>query len=216
MSDFVALVLPYRKELLAYAMRLCRSKPAAEDIVQESLLKAMEAWNRFEGADNTNAIRAWLYTITHNYFVTTWRRAQKSAQLRDELRVVAEETTACGARTRVVGFAADLDGYSMEVEEALLCLDHDQRTVVILATRGTSYKEIAAELGLPIGTVMSRLCRARRQLELHLAGYAAAEYGLRRAREDADAVEPAKSPETQSSSVDGVVGGLADLQLRHG
>lgn len=212
MSDFVALVLPYRKELLAYAMRLCRSKPAAEDIVQESLLKAMERWNLFYVADGVSvesAVRAWLYTITHNHFVTAWRKAQKGALLRDELRAEAEVEVLDDPRVA-------LDGYSMEVEEALLCLDPDQRRVVVLATRGASYKEIAAELSLPIGTVMSRLCRARRQLELHLAGYASAEYGLHRAREDANAVQATESEQTEASGVDSVVGAVANGSLRHG
>lgn len=212
--DFVALVLPHRKELLTYAMRLCKSKAMAEDVVQEVLLKAMESWERFyvaAGMTPESAARAWLYTITHNQFVSTWRKIQKDKLLHEEARHEEQQ------REVSLGPDADprlsIEGYSAEVEEALVTLDPKWRKVVVLATRGLTYKEIAAELGLPIGTVMSSLCRARRQLELQLAGYAASEYGLRRAGKDADAVQSTERPEPEATSINSVVAALADLAL---
>ena len=180
-ADFAATVLPHREELLAGALRYTRNRADAEDLVQDTLARALGAWSRFEPGSNC---RAWLFRILTNGFISGYRRRRRHNRFAHESGDDAV-TAFYGEGFDRAGNPEDhllTDGLGDEVESALAELGEDYLKVVLLADlRGARYRDIASELGVPIGTVMSRLFRARRQLEERLRDYAAAGYGIRRA-----------------------------------
>ncbi len=180
-GDFASQCLPHQPELFGVAMRICRDPDAAKDLVQETLLRAMVAWHSFEPGSN---LRAWLFRILTNGFINGYRKRRRHQRFaverpgdalialygRDQDRTEDLEQTLCAEQL------------SDEVQGALAALGEDYRDVVERADlRGQKYKDIADDLDVPIGTVMSRLFRARRVLEGELAGFAARDYGIRRA-----------------------------------
>lgn len=180
-AEFAREVLPYQRELYAAALRYTKEPAGAEDLVQETLLRALANWDRFQLGSNC---RAWLYRILTNSFINKHRRKkrhQRFAHERGDDGVIA----LYGAEKRrhhqpdePMLHAALSD----EVAAALDELSEDYRRVVELADlEGIRYKDIAKRLGIPIGTVMSRLFRARRQLEETLREFARECYGIRRA-----------------------------------
>ena len=160
--------LPYRNELFAAAMRYARHRGDAEDLVQETLLRAYSAWDHFRSGTNC---RAWLLRILVNNYINLYRKNVKERRL-DQI----PDPMICPQRARA---ARDPEGTLFdqllgdEVTTAMAALPKEYREVVLLAdVRGLSYREVADELGCPLGTVMSRLHRARRQLQTILAPYA--------------------------------------------
>jgi len=180
-GDFTATVMPHREELLAAALRYTRNLADAEDLVQDTLARALGAWSRFEPGSNC---RAWLFRILTNGFISGYRRRRRHNRFTHETGDDAV-TAFYGEGFERVGNPQEqllTDGLGDEVEAALNELGEDYLKVVLLADlRGTRYRDIATQLGVPIGTVMSRLFRARRQLEERLRDYAADDYGIRRA-----------------------------------
>jgi RNA polymerase sigma-70 factor, ECF subfamily len=169
-DDFESEALPHMDALFANALRLTHSRSDAEDLVQETILRAFRFFDRFERGSN---IKAWLLRIQYNTFVNRYRRSSKEREIKDRMvhepsgqDVISRE--ALRALTDPMG-AALRPLLSREIERALSELPEDQRMVVVLADiEELSYKEIASVLGCPIGTVMSRLHRARRALRKHL------------------------------------------------
>ncbi len=160
--------LKHAGELYATALRYVRNPKDAEDLVQETFLKAYAAWDNFQ--EGTNC-RAWLFRILTNSFINEYRRGIKERRWQGR-----GEPIICPHRRQE---ARDPEGamvdrmLSDEVELALSELSPDFRTVVEMADlQGLSYKDIAYKLGCPMGTVMSRLFRARRVLEAMLKEYA--------------------------------------------
>lgn len=160
--------LRYVSDLRAVAMRYTRNEGDADDLVQETLMRAYSAWHRFQLGTNC---KAWLLRILTNNFINEYRRNTKERRW-----LSREEPLVCPGRRRA---AADPEGVLMErllsdeVKAALATLSPDYRQVVTLADlQGLSYREIASRIGCPMGTVMSRLHRGRRQLGRVLAGYA--------------------------------------------
>lgn len=179
--SFEELALQHASELYAAAMRYARNERDAEDLVQETMLRAYAAWDRFEPGTNC---RAWLLRILTNNFINEYRRVNKERRWHTQLSLV------CPSRRRR---AADPEGALMEplladeVVAALAELNEDYRRVVELADlHGLTYREIAKRLNCPLGTVMSRLYRGRRQLEAALGDYAR-EQGIVRAEPSAAA-----------------------------
>jgi len=180
-AAFAASCLPHQSELFGVAMRICRDPDTAKDLVQETLLRAMVAWDSFEPGSN---VRAWLFRILTNAFINGYRKRRRHQRFATERP--GDALTALYGRDRDctddLEDAITSEQLSDEVSGALAKLGPDYREVVERADlRGEKYKDIADAKGLPIGTVMSRLFRARRQLETELAGYAARDYGIRRA-----------------------------------
>lgn len=179
---FEDVVLPHRDELYACALRYTRNPGDAEDLVQEALMRAFAAWGRFIPGSNA---RAWVFRILTNSFINTCRRRKRQRRFATETPDDAERALYGSARPRAARdpeAAMLADRLSDEVVVALQRLADDYRDVVLLADLGgVRYRDIAEQLGLPIGTVMSRLFRARRQLERELGDYAARDYGIRRA-----------------------------------
>ncbi|WP_235733997.1 sigma-70 family RNA polymerase sigma factor [Mycolicibacterium austroafricanum] len=174
-------VLPLLDQLYRAARRYTGSVADAEDLVQETMVRAYGGFHRFE--DGTN-VRAWLLRIMTN----TWIKSYRRAQCRPE-EVLAEDITdaqlAGQARHSSTGLpSAELAALEAlgddEVREALGRLRDDQRLVVYYAdVEGLRYKEIALILGIPVGTVMSRLHRGRRALRNLLVDVATARGYLR-------------------------------------
>lgn len=179
--EFVLRCMGYEQELFAAAMKLARNPDAAKDLVQDTMLRAMVGWQSF--AQDTN-LRAWLYRILTNGFINGYRKRRRHERLTNERPL--------DARTALYGDSDDAvpnpvteaarTALGDEVSAALDSLDADYRFVVEHADlRGEKYRDIAAQLGVPIGTVMSRLFRARRTLQAQLATYAETDYGLKAA-----------------------------------
>jgi len=173
--------LPHQAEMFGIAMRICRDPDTAKDLVQETLLRAMCAWDSFQAGSN---LRAWLFRILTNAFINGYRkrrRHQRFASERpgDALAALYGRDQDCTDDVEVELFGEELCD---EVKTALGRLGPEYRDVVERADlRGEKYKDIADALEVPIGTVMSRLFRARRVLETELAGFAAKDYGIKRA-----------------------------------
>jgi RNA polymerase sigma-70 factor (ECF subfamily) len=168
--------MPLAPQLYAAAMRLTRNPSDAEDLVQETLLKAYRAYNSFETGTN---LRAWLYRILTNTFINKYRRDTRRplesdlGELEDVylFRRLRRETSTgptSSAEEQLLDGLVDAD-----VKEAIESLPESFRMVVLLAdVEGFSYKEIAEILEIPIGTVMSRLHRGRKALQRALWDFA--------------------------------------------
>jgi RNA polymerase sigma-70 factor (ECF subfamily) len=180
-AEFELACLPHQAELFGVAMRICRDPDTAKDLVQETLLRAMVAWASFQPGSN---LRAWLFRILTNSFINGYRKSRRHQKFSTERPGDALIALYGRDQDRTDDLEAELcdNELSDEVQEALGHLGSDYRDVVERADlRGEKYKDIADALHVPIGTVMSRLFRARRVLETELAGFAARDYGIKRA-----------------------------------
>ena len=166
--------LPLLDQLYGAAMKMTRNPQDAQDLVQETFLKAFAAFASFE--DGTN-LKAWLYRIMTNSYINTYRKKQREPflgvveDLEDWQLGGAESTTAQSTRSAEAE-AIDRTPDAV-VSDALNALPEDFRLAVYLAdVEGFSYQEIADIADVPIGTVMSRLHRGRARLRKTLGEYA--------------------------------------------
>jgi RNA polymerase sigma-70 factor, ECF subfamily len=165
--------LPYRDQLFKTALRLTRSAEDAEDLLQETYLKAYRHYASFQPGTN---LKAWLFKILKNTFINEYRRRKQLpaqvdfAELEETFESAVVSTDSRAIRTpEDEVMEATLDS---EVRGALTALPHNYKVVVLLADiEGYAYKEIADILAIPVGTVMSRLYRGRRLLERALLSY---------------------------------------------
>ena len=192
-QEFEALVLAHLDPLYSAALRLTKNERDAEDLVQDTCMRAYRFFDKFERGTN---IKAWLFKILTNTFINRYRRKVKERNVTEgsEREAVHEAFISRDASD----YAANPEQYmfdrllSDDVLKAIDGLPIDFRLVVILADlQEFSYKEIAEILDVPVGTVMSRLFRGRKALQKSLRDYAADQ-----------GVLPAKTPEAPEAPVD--------------
>jgi len=175
-ANFEQDAMQYARQLYSAAMRMTRNPSDAEDLVQETFLKAYRAYHTFEEGTN---LKAWLYRILTNTYINKYRKDTRRPSEVDLgsvedlylYRNIGSEESAEAARTtedRV------LDGLvESDIKKAVEDLPENFRLPVLLADlEGFSYKEIADILDIPIGTVMSRLHRGRKAMQKSLWEYA--------------------------------------------
>jgi RNA polymerase sigma-70 factor, ECF subfamily len=163
-AAFAAHVEPEIPLLLRVARTLTRSATDAEDLVQEALIRAYRAMDQFDGVH----ARAWLLTILRNTASNLRRRTRPG--LVEDWDVLADPQPAFGAaRPETPQDAVLVDVLDEDLERGIAALDERFRTVLVLVDiHGLSYAECADALGIPVGTVMSRLSRARDRMRTHL------------------------------------------------
>jgi RNA polymerase sigma-70 factor (ECF subfamily) len=171
-AKFSELAMEYMPSLYTAALRMTRNPADAEDLVQETYLKAYRAFNSF--SEGTN-LKAWLYRILTNTYINTYRAKKRRPEESDidDLENFYLYRRLGGLEGAAAGRSAEdevLDHFTeTEVKEAIEALPEQFRMAVLLGdVEGFSYKEIAAILDVPIGTVMSRLHRGRRALQKRL------------------------------------------------
>ncbi len=168
-SEFEALAGPHLDALYRTALRMTGESASAEDLVQESVLRAFRSFGRFERGTN---FRAWIFTILTNQYINEYRRKGKGPALTD-----FAESEPAGAEEPVHLTAEDVERLAEhlgdEARKALGKVPPEFRIVFLLSTfEEMSYKEISQVVGIPMGTVMSRLFRARGILREELAAFA--------------------------------------------
>jgi len=169
MSSWQGLIVAEIPRLRRYARALTRDRERADDLVQDCLERA---WSRFHLWRRPDNLRAWLFTIMHNLHANHVRRA-KSRPITTSLDLIEGSQ-----RLPAVRPAQEDNLETRGIAAALELLPEQQRQVLLLvALEQLSYEEVAKILHIPIGTVMSRLSRARERLRRHLAGPTAAEGG---------------------------------------
>jgi RNA polymerase sigma-70 factor (ECF subfamily) len=168
--------LPFIDQLYGAAMRMTRNPADAQDLVQETFVKAFGAFRSFQQGTN---LKAWLYRILTNTYINTYRKKQRdpyksSTDDLEEWQLGEAQSTTSASRTSRSAEAEAIDHLpDSTVKDALQSISEDFRLAVYLAdVEGFSYQEIADIMHTPVGTVMSRLHRGRRLLRERLTDYA--------------------------------------------
>lgn len=167
-EEFAKEALQHLDSLYGAALRLTRSESDAEDLVQDSFLKAYRFYDRFQPGTN---LRAWLLRVMTNTFINKYRRTTRERKVLDageESEPVGDGVMSRAAMRALTDPVGDATRglLAQEIQKALDELSDEHRLMIVLAdVEELSYKEISDIVGCPIGTVMSRLHRARKQMQ---------------------------------------------------
>ncbi len=165
-------MLGFLEAVMRYARSLTKDASDADDLVQETFLRAFRAWQTF---DMTSDPRRWLFAICRHAFLRTRERESRIVSVDEELELDALAAVAQHQAARAEGLNQLFDRVDLKpaVAKALAALSDAHRMIVVMIDiDGLGYAEAAAELGLPVGTVRSRLFRARRLLQKSLIEFA--------------------------------------------
>lgn len=211
-SSFESECLTLRDDLIGFARKLAGGDVyKADDVVQDSLIKAFLAWERFDprGRERALAVRAWLYRIV-SY---TYMKEYRYRKFRRDLNVDAHDEIVEATYGKMSNDLRDeLDSpFGDEVQNAISELKPEfWETFQRFYVQGQTCDQIAKELGVPENTVSTRLRRARIAIGEKVADYALKAYGIkpsaRRAREHADPVQAPERPQAQTGRIDRVMG----------
>lgn len=170
MHDTRELLLAQIPRLRRYARALCGDVDSADDLVQDCLARALPRLDQWQpGSD----MRAWLFSVMHNLFVDQYHRRQRQPEV-----VVTDLVVLSGGCDD-----SETDVRLSELQAGLRALSAQQREVLLLASiEGLAYRQVAEVLGIPVGTVMSRLHRGREQLRKWMNGEPVEATGLRRVK----------------------------------
>lgn len=183
-APFAEQVLPHLSALYRFALHLSGEPAQAEDLVQDTMLLGLGAWDRLKPASN---VRAWLMTILRHRFYNEYHRGQRLVDLEGipDATLAAMDPRVGGSDPEGRFFGRIIDA---QVRAAVLALPVEYREALVLSdVEGMTYAEIAKMLGVPVGTVRSRLFRARRALQATLHDYAVASGYVRAAPRPAPA-----------------------------
>ena len=202
-ATFAEQAMPYMDQLYSHALRMTRNAADAEDLVQETYLKAYRGFGGFQEGTN---LRAWLFRILTNNYINTYRKKQRRPDESDlaDLEDMFMYRRLGGAQAAELARSAEDELFEhltdSEVKDAIEALPEQYRDAVLLAdVEGFAYKEIAEILDVPIGTVMSRLHRGRKRLQQELY-----EFGRRRG------LVPEPSAEADEFETEPVTAGAGD------
>jgi RNA polymerase sigma-70 factor (ECF subfamily) len=169
LRDFEALTLPHAAALYRTAYHLTGSAVEAEDLTQETYLRAFRSFAGFRDGD----VRAWLFAILRHAFIDDYRKRGRSPTVAPDIDI--DEEGALAGSGMVTAWAPSAESEALRslpseaIERAFAALPPEWRMVVMLAdVEELSYREIADVMDVPLGTVMSRLHRARKRLQEHL------------------------------------------------
>ncbi len=192
LDEFEILIEQHLDGLFGVALRYTRDRALAEDLVQDTVVRALRFRDRFEPGTN---FKAWVYTILTHTFIHRYRRQKREREILDGQNRVDVDRQLHSEVSRELAMRPE-NAYlenllSDDVLAALDSIPEDFRTVVVLCDiEGLAYKDIADIVGCPVGTVMSRLYRGRRMLEGKLANLAL-EQGILKPKRDGKVAESA-------------------------
>lgn len=180
-AAFAAEALPWLPHVARFARTLARDESDADDLVQETFVRAYDAWHTYTPG---TGCKSWLFTICRNVYLREIRRGARMVTADDpEAEAMASAGLYHYAVRRGLGTMFDRVDLGPAVQRAIAALPDDYRDVVVLVdVQDCAYEEAAAIVGVPIGTVRSRLFRARRLLQQSLLAFA----------EDAGLVDPSR------------------------
>lgn len=171
MAEFEETALPHLESVSRFALSLTRNEADADDLVQETFLRALRGWHTFKpGTD----CRRWLFAICRNAFIGMWRRKSRYVESSAE---DLDAMPAAVAHMQAVreGIADVMDHIDVQpaIEAAVHALPEPHHSILVMVDlEGMTYEEAAAVLGVPLGTVRSRLYRARRLVQEALLAHA--------------------------------------------
>jgi RNA polymerase sigma-70 factor (ECF subfamily) len=171
-QEFEAEAMPHKDALYNYALKMARNTDDAQDLVQETYYKAYRSYHQFENATNS---KAWMFMILKNTFINNYRKSKREPGKvdYDEIEDFYENIKSEQTRDNNLDLEFYQNMLDDELSDALAKLPANMREVYLLCDlEGYTYEEIAELVNIPIGTVRSRLHRARKLLQDELFGYA--------------------------------------------